>query len=226
MGRVGRSPSCARFRAVLCVSGALWVAACTGTEHIVFRAIDPGVASPDMRDVGPRPSEPPIDAGAPAEDAGPPRDDAGVIDDPQLDPDVTFDWRESLPGQGTCKAGGYAGAFVCIIPPPHAGGLAPPPVAGQLSFRLGELNEDQLLPVTEGSMIGLFFNAAVQGSLRCEDYQFDAQGIDGAIFPWGGFEAELHGTFDPQVLVIAGEFVRMTDSGERCEGEFHVSASP
>lgn len=207
----------------------LW--ACTGTEHIVFSPIDelPPVVAPGMAGAGPSPS---TDAGSIPDppDAASDGDPANVPD-PELDPGITFDWAETLPGQGTCKSGSYAGSFTCSMPPPEPGAIGPPPpLAGQVVFTLGDLSEEQELAVVEGSIkdavaFGLVFSSAMRGSLACRDERFTAQSVDGMI-AFGTFEATLDGAFDDQALAIDGDFVMVDQAGQRCEGTFHVSASP
>lgn len=39
--------------------------------------------------------------------------DAAVAPDPDLDPDVEFAWKQTLPGGGECSAGDYVGTYTC-----------------------------------------------------------------------------------------------------------------
>jgi len=210
------------------VTALLLVAACTGTEHAVFIPREATVAPPPPRmDAAP----PPADAGPEAgrEDAGS-DEDAGSIPEPDLDRDVTFDWKQTLPGQGTCREGSYVGSFTCS--PPAEPGTSPPPspLSGQVAFTLGSVSEQQVLAITHGSVkdpIGIVFNAELLGALRCTDNRFDAYTENGvSLIGFGTFDAILTGQFDDDALVIDGEFAMIDDSGQACDGEFHVSAAP
>jgi hypothetical protein len=216
------------------VAGAVLLAGlgCEGTEQTIFSAIPPPpVAPPPARDpIDAGPAQPPSDAGSPAApDAGEDLDASGVVG-PELDPDVKFVWNESLPGQGTCKSGDYSGSFTCTPEQPDAAVFGPPaPVSGQLVFTLGELSEAQELPVTSGSIKdvlgGVLFHGGVRGALACRDDHFTGESVEGVIGS-NAFEATLEGTFDPDALVIEGSFVVVDSVGARCEGDFHVTASP
>lgn len=208
------------------VPALLLLAACTGTEHAVFIPLDlPNVIPPSPMDATP----PPADAGAASGriDAGSDKD-AGPIPEPDLDRNVTFEWNETLEGQGTCRGGSYVGSFTCSVPA-DPGALAPPaPLSGQVAFTLGDLTEQQVRSITQGSVkdpIGIVFNADLLGALNCTNDEFDAHTENG-VSPFGTFEATLAGHFDDDALVIDGEFVMVTDVGQSCNGEFHVSAAP
>ncbi len=143
---------------------------------------------------------PPADAAPEAgrEDAG--RDeDAGSIREPALDRDVTFDWKQTLPGQGTCREGSYVGSFTCS-PPAQPGSSAPSPLSGQVAFTLGSVTEQQVLAITQGSVkdpIGIVFHADLRGALRCTDNRFDAYTENGvSLIGFDNFDAMLTGQFD------------------------------
>src|SRR4051794_11425184 len=101
--------------AAILVLGCLLIAfGCEGTKHLIFDPIEP------KPHVGPIPVP---DAGKTIPEAGqkaPPVVDASSMEDEDAgtdpeppQPDVDFVWTESLPGQGTCRAGRYAGSFDC-----------------------------------------------------------------------------------------------------------------
>jgi hypothetical protein len=210
------------------VAGLLAVAACEGTEHVVFVPIKASVEPAPTR----------MDAGTPEVDAAEPEDaarDAGVtdadVDDPDddagLDPrTVTFEWKETLPGQGTCRAGQYVGSFTCVDQ------TAPPMEwSGQVIFTLGTSSEQQVLSVIDGSgsvkdPLGIAV-APLFGSLRCVDKRFEGKTMGGSLLvSFGGIEATLAGAFDDQSLVIEGDFLMTNAAGASCVGIFHVSAAP
>jgi hypothetical protein len=204
----------------------LLLAACGGTEHPVFIPFEPAVTNPASAGMDAAPA--PFDAGPlPDADAD---SDANAVPDPDLDRDVRFDWKQTLPGQGTCRAGNYVGSFTCEMQPEPGIGVAPPPLFGQVAFTLGPLSEQQALSITDGSIkdpIGIVFTADLLGQLRCADDEFEAHTENGmSLIGFGTFEATLAGRFDDDALVIDGEFVLVSDTDPPCTGEFHVSAAP
>jgi hypothetical protein len=206
----------------------LLLAACSGTEHPVFIPFGPVVTSPSPAGMSADPA--PLDAGSTAGQGGKVEGDAGAIPDPDLDRTVRFDWQETLPGQGTCRAGNYVGSFTCEMPAEPGISAAPPPLSGQVDFTLGSLSEQQVLSITNGSVkdpIGIVFSADLLGSLRCLDDTFEAHTENGvSLIGFGTFEATLTGRFDENRLVIDGKFVLVNETGQPCTGEFHVSAVP
>lgn len=219
------------------------VSACTGTEHAVFEAIVPGVS---------KPVSPPSAPGHADDDAGvrlgkprPPHtlvgdDDAGTEPDPGLDPTVDFPWKESLPGQGTCRKGRYIGSFRCTVDsedPEQASTLS-----GALIFTLGTSGspEEPALQIVQGQLSGpWFFAPRLSGKLECISKHFSAiadtgltlvgdgaggSGTVPALYPTE--DATLDGTFDDQSLVIQGAFVVMLSGAQTCTGTFRASATP
>jgi hypothetical protein len=222
--------------------GLLWLCgACSGTEHAVFQLGVPSVAPPAPR----------FDAGPPPRDAALPpaklpvvpviEDDAGGVTrhrigpDPGLDPTVTFAWKESLPGQGTCKAGRYVGSFTCTVEGKGVPDPAPT-LSGAVTFTLSGSPEEQLLSIMEGSISGPLYGGGLDGKLDCLAKHFAAMSVDGtaivgqgkqnvlALFP--AFNATLDGVFDDQALVISGSLMMVNDAGQMCRGQFHASATP
>jgi hypothetical protein len=216
------------------------VTACEGTKHAIFEPLTKasvgGPTKPATPDAG---RAPPVDAGHGIQ---PHRqhpdamdDDAGASSDPDLDPNVTFVWTESLPGQGTCRAGVYAGSLDCQFPNP-LGGL-PFPLSGQIAFTLDGSTEEQHLSITEGSISGALFMSGMTGELDCIANHFQAAAVDGQSVTIGDqtnpfalafptFNASLQGEYDNQALVIAGKFAMVNEAGDMCSGTFRVSAAP
>src|SRR5688500_6402489 len=111
------------------VPALLLVAACAGTEHAVFIPPDPpSVTPPVPMDASPAPPDTGIAPGR--EDAGT-DEDAGPIPGLDLDPTVTFEWNETLPGQVTCREGSYVGSFTCSMPADPGASASPTPLSGQ-----------------------------------------------------------------------------------------------
>jgi hypothetical protein len=225
---VARTAFAAGRRRRAFVPALLLVAACAGTEHAVFIPFEPpSVIPPAPMDASPAPADTGPAPGR--EDAGS-DEDAGPIPGPDLDPRVTFDWNETLPGQGTCREGSYVGSFTCSMPAEPGASAPPTPLSGQVAFTLGELSEQQVLSITRGSLkdpIGIVFHADLLGTLRCTDDEFDAHTENGvSLIGLDTFEATLAGHFDDDALVIDGEFVMVNAAGQPCNGEFHVSAAP
>jgi hypothetical protein len=228
--------------ALLLLSGA--GAGCKGSQHALFAQIVPKLGTvepihlPDagsvIHDAAAMPMVKPIDAGArprprDEEDAGGP--------DPGLDPTVMFVWTETLPGQGTCRAGRYAGSFDCTVDETDFVGL-PLSVSGQVAFSLEGSPEAQLLMITQGSIAGAVFSSGMMGSLDCLDQRLLARTVNGQALQIGGdaqnpfflsfptFDAALLGDFDDQALVIEGTFNMVNQAKQTCSGTFRVSAAP
>jgi hypothetical protein len=208
--------------------------ACTGTEHSVFQlgAVKPPVSPPVARADA---AVAPADAGNRPRKPRPPEDDAGpgtpstpitpVGPDPGLDPTVMFGWKQSLPGQGTCKAGRYVGSFTCTVDPraPDAGPtFGVKTLSGAVTFTLMGSPEEQVLTIAMGSLSGTFFGGSLVGKLECIAKRFTGMTQDGIP----AFDAKLMGDFDDQSLVIEGSLMMMNMLGQTCEGTFRVSAAP
>ena len=212
--------------------------ACSGSEHQVFQPLV-NLSPPSVDPPAPTIAEDGADDGSPeaGSEAPDPAQDAPDLQ-PRgeiLDPNITFDWTPSLPGQGTCKAGVYTGRFNCVMDT-----FPPWPLDGKLSFTLEGSPEQQRLTVTEGGISDLadaVFSAGVDGSLNCIDQRFEAQTVDGmaATLPpidqpfaptFRLFEATMVGNFDDQELVITGSWHLVNDLGDTCTGSFFAGATP
>jgi hypothetical protein len=200
--------------------------ACDGTEHPIFAhvATDPGAAS--SAPAGGRPAT-----------RGVPERDGGLTAQPALDPAVSFDWTETLPGRGTCETGVYTGVFSCSL---KNGNLLTSFLSAQgtVTLRLGASTERSQLPV-EGELGGPLFGGSVGGSLDCASDTLNANIGDGreiqldglmgevdAFVSFSTFTATLNGMLDRAALVIAGDFVMTSNDGERCAGRFSANMSP
>jgi hypothetical protein len=209
--------------------------ACTTTERAVFEPIKPR----DIIIVSAPPPERPR-ARSTDEDAGPHpipaiRDEDAGGPDPGLDPTAVFSWTESLPGQGTCKAGRYVGKFTCTI---YDSGNPDPQgtLSGAIVFTLAGSPEEPIRTIKPGQISGSFFASVITGMLDCTKQAFTATTLGGrglladagtaapTLFPT--FGATLDGHFDSQALVIEGTFKMVNDTGQTCDGDFRVSATP
>jgi len=204
---------------------------CKGSEHVVLASIvrSPGNPSGGSTGGGAGGSSPtdggnsqPVDAAEPDPDAGLPQIDSG------LNPDVSFDWIETLPGTGTCGPNQYTGAFSCSI----EGRPAAPPVVGQIILTVTESLEDESVLLVTGRLAdptGLFFGADVAGTLNCSENKLAVETFEADpppppdLFDPTGFDAMLEGDYDPRTLEIVGPVTIINDAQEVCTGSFQVS---
>lgn len=153
-----------------------------------------------------------------------------------LDPDVRFEWTQTLPGAGTCRAGAYTGAFRCTIDTP-----LPLILNGTIALTLGTTGERQELEITDGRLAGVdttgadLLTADVFGSLDCDLNRFSAHSANGHAFPgtlvlplraFDQFDATLAGDFDSGSLTITGDFTMTNGVGADCVGTFSARWSP
>lgn len=111
---------------------------------------------------------------------------------------VSFDWPETIPGQGKpCKAGHYVGTFQCLYQPAgtpdgSAGGLL---ITGPIDFKLQQAQTGEFLEVSGGTLDGLaliaiHFKADISGKLSCGTGAFAGNLVNGSYaidpFPAGG----------------------------------------
>jgi hypothetical protein len=213
--------------------------ACTTTERAIFEPIAPR----EPMFVSAPPIERPRKARSVDEDAGGyvvpviRDEDAGMGPDPGLDPSAVFSWTESLPGQGTCKAGRYVGKFTCTI---YDSGNPDPQdtLSGSIFVTLVGSPEEPIRTIKPGQISGPFFASGISGMLDCSKQAFTAMTLGGralladagqgmaapTLFPT--FGATLDGHFDSHTLVIEGSFKMVNDTGQTCDGDFRVSATP
>jgi hypothetical protein len=216
-------------------------AACEPTQGQVFQHLaTEEVAAPDPLSSGagggaaapstPAPAEPTT-----ASDTEPP-----VTPEPGLDPNLHFEWQQSLPGQGTCKAGLYVGSFECTVPGP----LGPVRIEGQMTFTLVGSDEAQVLEVRDGMLsdfTGEWFAAVLEGSLTCVDKRVSVRTVDGRAKPmpaglppewWailpelGTFEALFGASYDDQLLFMEGGMAMFNSLGESCTGTWRAGFVP
>jgi hypothetical protein len=208
---------------------------CAGTESPIFESTALKTPPDSLQPTVMPPPEGPVDAGRPPDDGPtlpvpplvqPDEDDAGIPSiDPGLDPKATFEWTETLPGKGTCKAGRYVGGFECTMT--GLGGL-PVSISGEIAFTLTGSPEEQSLTVEDGSLSGLFFSAGLSGNLDCRQDNFAGLSDDGMLEAGGPgtFTAWLVGAYDDQSLGIEGSFSIVNDQNQSCRGSFGVQIAP
>jgi hypothetical protein len=226
-------------RAFLVFVGAcgLWVGAsgCKGSEHVVLAPIlqqagNPSGGSGGGGTGGSSPTDggnsQPLDASDPEPDAEDPPIDSG------LDPNVTFDWVETLPGPGVCGANTFVGSFSCTSE------IRLVPLVGQITIEVSEtaLGEESL--VVTGELVDAFgnptfFGADIGGSLNCTTNQLVAT-TTGGYYTLGvdaTFDTTISATYDPLALEMIGEITlfftyhyAMTTEMEECRGSFQVGA--
>jgi hypothetical protein len=208
--------------------------ACSGSEHQVFQPLvdlSPPDAPPQdgtRAGMGEPPTTVP-EGGSAAPDVT----DESILAPPVdvLDPTVRFEWVETLPGQGMCAPGVYAGSFTCL----KETFTFPPFVDGKVSFTLEGSAEEQRLTIAEGlvSDIGeVLYTAGLSGAVDCGAKRFAAATVDGHSLnpldpvPAPTFEAALDGTFDDELLLIEGNWDMVNSAGETCTGTFWARPAP
>src|SRR5688572_27062607 len=67
-------------------------------------------------------------------------------------PDARFDWPDTPPGAGECKAGRYVGTFECTYKDPA--GTYMMPVTGPMSMTLTKSEQGEFLEVSDGVIDG------------------------------------------------------------------------
>ena len=233
------------------VGFAVGAIACDGSSHSIFSSLpqpdlgssDGASATPMVRGSG----------GARAGGDGGSADFAQALDgglpvlEESLDPSVRFEWKQTLPGQGTCKQGVYAGSFNCAIE-----FLFPPvTLVGTIVFTLTGSAEQQRLEIAEGAVSDSpqttfipgwtgKFSAGMIGELDCLSQRFTAETTAGTAVVYTAvpavdgttpeisrtFETTLNGNFDDQALTIDGDWSMTNNVGESCVGDFRVNATP
>lgn len=206
------------------------IGGCEPTSHVVFTAREPLGGGAGAAGA----------AGAGSGSGGAGGSAGGVIqrpaEEPPLNPDVRFEWRETVPGQGGCRPGVYVGRFAC-----RQGGALLFPVEGNMRFRLAGSEEDQVLNVVDGELAGFssmltgkLLNADLMGTLDCISGDFEGRTENGEVFaapfsnvfPFlsgGAFEGTLDGTIDTRTATVSG---RWTMSGSlACNGDFSAALS-
>jgi hypothetical protein len=154
-----------------------------------------------------------------------------------LDPSAAFVWKESLPGQGTCKPGKYTGTFTCDYKQMGKTDVLTM-VSGPVTLTLTKSMSGEFLEVSDGKLDGVAqgifgFTATLSGKLDCSSLAFTADAVGGVygfgdpkIFPVGTFMGGLTGTLNTATLVLSGEWSLTENSGGTCIGPWTASYTP
>jgi hypothetical protein len=222
---------------VLGTSG-LWSLGCGGADPVgVSRHAQGGALSTDA---GPQASgsagtsAPAQLAGAGASSAATPDDDGGTTRftaPKDLDPNLSFGWTDTLPGQGTCKPGKYTGMFTCTY-----GAF---PVTGPVTLEFTKSMDGEFLDLANGQLSGAAagfygFKCSLKGRLDCSTLKFEASAINGVFglgdpstSPLGMFDGTLSGKLDKQTLQLSGDWsLGITGDTTRCPGPWTADFTP
>lgn len=159
-----------------------------------------------------------------------PASDAG-LQVPAYDPSVAFEWPETVPNQGECKAGVYVGQFNCQYADPTNPAQPPIDVAGPVNFTLQESANGEFLEIADGHLDGsafilLPFTADLTGNLDCSTNAFSAQAVNG-FSPATTFTGTLDGTLDRSTQTLSGTWSMLPDTvSGSCDGPWSAVRQP
>lgn len=231
-----RAPGCRWVSAALRVAtcaGLAWLAlgltACDPSQRLLFLDSRTGVADSDARP----------DAGV--EDT-PTAPDAGTDDDADsdiaLDPDVAFEWTQTVSGGGECAAGDYIGTFECgsggtvVLSGVAAFTLVPGTSETSLLISPGRLDlVDPNAPVEDGPL-SVSLRAGLAGEMDCANDRFAAVATPAQtpMLPLPlGFFAPIAATLDGVLARRAQELVgTITIAGglASCSGPWTARRAP
>jgi hypothetical protein len=116
------------------------------------------------------------------------------------DPNVSFDWPDTTPTAGSCKAGSYTGTFAGTYLSPFAV-LLPVPITGNVTHRLEQASTGEFFQIKDGRVEGTAdtpigpvpFEADFVGELDCAtaklvnaELQNGTYNINGTIYNFAG----------------------------------------
>ena len=155
---------------------------------------------------------------------------------------ASFDWTETIPGAGVCKAGIFTGRFECQV-----GTIVgrPDVLDGVINLVLMGASESPTLNISGGSIT--VWDSAMQrvviapltGDLECGSQRFAAD-IDPTLsdpmplerqIAWFNPNAQpvttggLRGSLNPDLQKISGTIEILFDPQARCAGEFSITGS-
>lgn len=165
---------------------------------------------------------------------------------PPPDPDVEFEWPETLPGgDDICQPGTYTGDFFCVANAAFLLELMPPedgvgiPVLGPVTLTFERSMDGEFLEIKRGLLEGLAleawgFVAELEGRLDCNTLEFEATATSGIYglglpvgVPMGTFGGTLSGTLNPMTRQLEGEWKLVDDFGvQGCNGPWTASHTP
>jgi hypothetical protein len=177
-----------------------------------------------------------------------PDEDAGTLSLPAMakrpaDPNITFDWKETLPGTDACSPGRYVGTFSCtFVLTGQAAQLAPNNImlTGPLTLTLMKSANGEFLEISDGEFAAIAVavigaRASLQGKLDCATDRFTATLHDGAwalgdpampLLPGGTLNGDLTGMYDGMQRTLSGVWTIGDPSVGTCMGTWTVSLTP
>jgi hypothetical protein len=128
---------------------------------------------------------------------------------------VTFDWPETVPGTGQCKAGHYQGDFIGIYAPAVAVFPAPIPVVGNVDLTLAESADGEFFDISGGKVSGLAngfvpYSADVVGKLDCKARKLVGASLKNGKYIVGIFEYLFEGPLQADYDTLTYAFVNGT----------------
>lgn len=159
---------------------------------------------------------PPQDGGGPAMGTG---GSAGSQPFAGYDPTVTFQWRETTPSVGSCKAGSYSGAFTGTYLSPIAV-VIPVPISGTVTHRLEASADGEFFEIRDGTVEGTAdtpigpvpFTADFTGRLDCDNARLDGAMLKNGQYtdPNLGTVYDFEGPVEAQYDKIGHQFINGT----------------
>jgi len=227
--------------ATVCQSG------CRGVREELF-VVDPAEPMGQAGMQGPAPEAGGSATGADVTDATASVPQAGVsgVDssaesNPSRGANVTFNWSESIPGAGACRAAWFNGTFSCEVEA-LLDAADPEILIGSIVFHLGGSSEAQTLTVENGQISAYdessnnVFIAGVTGSLDCSTQHLECSVDPTPTNPmpierqlrWLNPDVQPHvtgtlkGSLNPDLQEISGDLELVFEPSPRCVGTFQV----
>jgi hypothetical protein len=123
---------------------------------------------------------------------------------------VVFDWPETPPGGGKCKAGHYVGDFNGTFVPSAVVFPLPIPVTGNVDLNLSESANGEFFDISDGKVSGLAnglfpYSADVQGTLNCITRKLENGFLKNGKYNVGGVDYPFEGpvTADYDTLIFS-----------------------
>ena len=128
---------------------------------------------------------------------------------------VTFDWPETAPGTGTCKAGHYQGDFVGLFASSMTVFPAPIPVGGNVDLTLKESANGEFFEIEGGKVSGvadlLFpYEADIVGRLNCTTRKLENAALKNGHYLVGVFLLPFEGPLTADYDTLTLSFVNGT----------------
>lgn len=133
---------------------------------------------------------------------------------------VTFEWAETLPGAGTCKAGHYVGDFAGdyfwnAAGLPSFGPNFPIPIVGQIDMHLAESQDGEFFEITNGRIAGMTngyipFTVDLVGRLNCTTGRLEGGQLLNGQYAFAAQTYFYEGVIDAAYDKLTGSFVNGT----------------